>query len=145
MYLSLVHRRIFFKGKDSHIVRCNMERPKIDPLADSEKYIGCCGAYCRPCRAFTEGFCKGCKLGYETKERDISKAKCSIKVCCINKNYETCADCQDYSTCEIIQGFYSKNGYKYKKYRKATEFIRENGYAKFIEIADKWKYAHGKY
>lgn len=109
------------------------------------KFIGCCGAYCKTCPALIDKSCRGCKLGYDTKERDISKAKCSIKVCCINKNYETCADCQDYSTCEIIQGFYSKNGYKYKKYRKATEFIRENGYAKFIEIADKWKYAHGKY
>jgi hypothetical protein len=84
-------------------------------------------------------------LGYDTGERDISKAKCAMKICCITKNYETCADCPDYSNCEIIQGFYNKNGYKYKKYKQAIEFIRENDYTKFIKISDKWKNAYGRY
>jgi len=109
------------------------------------KYIGCCGAYCKTCPALINKSCRGCKLGYDTGERDISKAKCEMKVCCIKKNYETCADCPDYSNCEIIHGFYNKNGYKYKKYKQALEFIRENDYTKFIKISDKWKNAYGRY
>ena len=36
-------------------------------------------------------------------------------------------------------------GYKYKKYKEAIEFVRSNGYAAFIKIADGWKMLYGKY
>lgn len=63
--------------------------------------IGCCGAYCKTCmeewqkkKYPNERTCRGCKLGYELGERDLSKAKCEIKVCCFReKKLETCADC----------------------------------------------------
>jgi len=108
--------------------------------------IGCCGAYCKTCRASISGSnCRGCKLGYESGERDIAKAKCKIKVCCLKeKKLETCADCHDYPSCETIQGFYQKSGYKYKKYRQSIEFIRKNGYAGFIKAADGWNGPYGK-
>jgi hypothetical protein len=110
-----------------------------------KRYIGCCGAYCKTCKAFREGACKGCKLGYENGGRDINRAKCRMKVCCFGKKkLETCADCADYPKCSIIRGFYGKNGYKYKKYGEAIEFIRENGYPKFLKLAKKWKGAYGK-
>ncbi len=110
------------------------------------KHIGCCGAHCGTCKALADGACKGCKLGYENGGRDVSKAKCAIKRCCFGeKKIETCADCSDYETCPIIQGFYAKNGYKYKKYREATEFIRTNGYERFKAIIKDWKGAYGKY
>jgi hypothetical protein len=32
-----------------------------------------------------ERTCRGCKLGYEHGERDLSKAKCEIKVCFFEK------------------------------------------------------------
>lgn len=68
-----------------------------------------------------------------------------MKVCCIENGLNSCADCENYTTCEIIQGFYNKNGYKYKKYREATSFIRDRGYSSFLEIADGWKNQYGKY
>jgi hypothetical protein len=108
--------------------------------------IGCCGAYCKTCPAWTTKFCRGCKLGYKDGKRDINKTKCKIKACCFKeRKYETCADCKDYPKCKIIQDFYSKKGYKYKKYKQAIEFIRENGYPKFLKIANKWKCQYGKY
>jgi len=109
------------------------------------KELGCCGAYCGTCRALKDNVCKGCKLGYENGKRDFSKAKCKIKVCCMIKGFNSCADCSDYSFCHTIQGLYNKNGYKYKKYQQATEFIRANGYDKFVEIANGWKMQYGKY
>jgi hypothetical protein len=107
--------------------------------------IGCCGAYCKTCRIYPENICKGCKIGYKNKDRDIEKAKCKMKVCCIKKELLSCADCKQYESCEILQGFYKKNGYKYKKYKEALEFIRKNGYKKFIKIADTWTMQYGKY
>lgn len=111
----------------------------------SVEQIGCCGAYCGTCPVIRENACRGCKLGYSTGERDLSKAKCKMKVCCISKGYNSCADCDAFESCEIIQNFLNKNGYKYKKYKEALEFIRENGYEKFLSIADSWKRQYGKY
>lgn len=68
-----------------------------------------------------------------------------MKVCCIRKQYNSCADCDEYSSCDIIQGFYKKDGYKYKKYKEALDFIRANGYGEFITIADGWRMQYGKY
>lgn len=107
--------------------------------------IGCCGAYCKTCLAFEQQTCKGCKIGYKDGERDISKAKCKIKVCCITMKYKSCADCDEFHACPTVTVFYSKNGYKYGKYKQAIGYIKENGYDAFLKIANKWKNAHGKY
>jgi hypothetical protein len=112
----------------------------------SIREIGCCGAYCETCPELLNTRCRGCKLGYETGERDINKARCKIKVCCFKeRKIETCADCPDYPSCRTIQEFHSKNGYKYKKYKQSIEFIRENGYAKFLERATNWEGPYGKF
>ncbi len=109
------------------------------------KEVGCCGAYCGTCPVKKEHQCKGCKLGYDNGERDINKAKCKIKVCCIKKGFNSCADCSELFTCSIVNDFYNKNGYKYRKYKEAVNFIRSNGYNDFIEIADNWTSVFGKY
>lgn len=112
---------------------------------NSKRYIGCCGAYCKTCKPYVEGFCKGCKLGFDTGERDINKVKCKIKLCCFKeRKLDTCADCPDLISCNIIGSWYSKSGYKYKKYKQAIEFIKKSGYARFISLADRWKGAYGK-
>lgn len=107
--------------------------------------IGCCGAYCKTCPALADKVCKGCKLGYSAEERDISKIKCEFKACCFReRKLDTCADCSDYPQCRKIQNFYQRNGYKYKKYKESIEFIRENGYEKFLSVAGIWKGPYGK-
>ena len=111
----------------------------------SKRYIGCCGAYCKTCKPFINGACKGCKIGFDSGQRDINKAKCKIKLCCFrDSEFDTCADCPKLESCQIIGGWYSKKGYKYKKYKQAIEFIRKIGYAKFIRLANKWINAYGK-
>ena len=118
---------------------------KEDDITKEIMLIGCCGAYCKTCPPLIENYCKGCKLGYNTGKSDINDAKCKMKVCCFKeKNLETCADCQDYITCKIMLDFHSKNGYKYKKYKQSIEFIRKNGYAKFLKTAKDWKRAYGR-
>ncbi|MBN2065860.1 MAG: DUF3795 domain-containing protein [Candidatus Thermoplasmatota archaeon] len=108
------------------------------------RYIGCCGAYCKTCPPYNDGYCKGCKQGYENGERNIDAAKCKMKVCCIKeKKIETCADCTDYNTCTILHEFQTKNGYKYKKYKQSLEFIRTHGYKEFLKKTKDWKHAYG--
>jgi hypothetical protein len=93
----------------------------------------------------TEGFCKGCKLGYDNAKRVIDKAKCKMKLCCFKeRKFETCADCPDVDSCKIINSFYEKNGFKYKKYKQSIEFIRKYGYSEFFKSADRWKGPFGK-
>lgn len=105
--------------------------------------IGCCGAYCQTCREFTNGLCRGCRLGYENGERDINRAKCKIKVCCLReRQLETCTDCPNFPSCTIVQGWYEKS--QHIRYKKSAEFIREHGYDKFLTIADNWNNAYGK-
>ena len=107
--------------------------------------LGCCGAYCRTCKVYHQKLCAGCKLGYADKTRDLAKAKCKIKVCCITKEYSSCADCTEYETCAVIQPFHNHDGYKYGKYKQAVAYIRDNGYETFFKIADGWDNACGKY
>lgn len=105
--------------------------------------IGCCGAYCKTCREHGKT-CKGCKEGYSNGSRDPAKAKCKMKVCCIEKGYATCADCTSYNDCPIIQAFHNHAGYKYRKYKQSVAFIRTPGYADFLERAAAWTGACGK-
>ena len=111
--------------------------------------IGCCGAYCKTCiiwqttRYPRERACAGCKLGYGQGGRDLSKAKCRIKVCCFrDRGLETCADCAEYP-CAVLREFWGKNGTKYKQYMRQIEFIRENGYDAFLRRADRGKGPRG--
>jgi hypothetical protein len=69
-----------------------------------------------------------------------------MKVCCITTvgTTHTCADCPDYPTCDTLQGFYAKNGYKYRKYRQSLQFMKAHGYDSFLQAAQKWKGAYGK-
>jgi hypothetical protein len=112
---------------------------------NDEVLLGCCGAYCKTCPVFADSHCKGCKVGYADNSRDLSRARCKIKVCCITKNYISCADCSDSDNCELINAFHGKKGYKYKKYREALTFIKKFGYSKFFSIANKWKRQYGQY
>lgn len=68
-----------------------------------------------------------------------------MKVCCITKGFSTCADCKELETCGDLQSFFSKNAYKYGKYKEAIQYIRESGYKKFFVFANLWKMQYGKY
>jgi hypothetical protein len=112
--------------------------------------IGCCGAYCKTCMQWqrdrypNQRACLGCKLGYESGERNISKAKCKMKICCFGqRKLQTCADCPE-NPCEILLEFYNKKGEKYKRQKNLLEFIKEHGYDEFLKHTDKWKGPRGK-
>ena len=109
----------------------------------SKELLGCCGAYCKTCKVYAQGACKGCKVGYDTGERDIAKAKCAMKVCCVRRGMVSCADCGGYDVCATLAAFYQHESYKYRKYRQATEYIRAHGYEAFFRQTDGWRGAYG--
>jgi len=115
----------------------------IGTMVPSSELVGCCGAYCKTCPPFLEGQCAGCKIGYKEGKRDLGKAKCKIKLCCIKKGFQSCADCGEFP-CSINSEFYGKNGHKYLRYKASLEFIRGHGYDEFAERAKDWKRAYGK-
>ncbi len=122
-----------------------MKKCKMDTIKSSKIYVACCGAYCRTCKPFVEGHCKGCKVGYNLDNRDISRAKCKIKLCCFRDNkFDSCAECSKFSNCEIFFGRFKIGTRDNKKYQEALAFIKKNGYSKFIKLADKWKGPCGK-
>lgn len=104
--------------------------------------MGCCGAYCETCREYGAQ-CKGCQDGYREGTRDLGRARCKIKICCISKAYTCCAVCPSLDRCPTVQEFYGK-GYKYQRYQKTIQFIRKHGYEAFARIAADWKGAYGK-
>ena len=67
-----------------------------------------------------------------------------MKVCCLERGLETCADCPELHTCETMTVFFNKKGCKYHKYREATGLIRAHGYPEFLAQADAWRGAYGR-
>lgn len=104
--------------------------------------IGCCGAYCKTCREYKKT-CKGCKPGYRDGSRNLIRAKCKMKKCCLTRGHITCGDCVEYESCETIHSFLNHPGYKYGKYKQALEYIR--GHAAFLNAAKHWTSAYDKY
>jgi hypothetical protein len=104
----------------------------------------CCGAYCAACKAHMKS-CKGYKTGYGSDGRHIAKAKCAIKRCCMGRTLTSCADFNEAVSWVTLQAFYGHEGYKYGKYRQALDYIRAHGYDCFLEIADNWSSAFGRY
>jgi hypothetical protein len=43
-----------------------------------------------------------------------------------------------------MENWYKKGHGKYRIYKKYIDFIKENGYLKFIEIANNWKSHFGE-
>ncbi len=114
-------------------------------MEDLKNYITCCGCYCKTCRAFRNNSCRGCRLGYETEERDINKAKCAVKICCFKeKGLATCADCKEFSDCKKIVKRFKIGSYDYKKCQECIMYIKENGYNSYIMNAEKWKGPWGR-
>ncbi len=123
-----------------------MARKGAKRVSEEALLIGCCGAYCKKCRSFILGSCKGCKLGYREGERDIARAVCKVKRCCIGtERLETCADCLRFDRCTILADFHGKQWPKYMRYRRALEFIRADGYDEFVRRAKDWKMQYGDF
>lgn len=66
--------------------------------------VAYCGLYCGACRSYLREKCPGC--------HENEKAKwCKIRVCCIDNQYLSCADCKEYDNpndCKMFNNFMAK-------------------------------------
>lgn len=66
--------------------------------------VAYCGLYCGACKSYQKGKCPGC--------HENSKASwCSIRTCCMEHGYKSCADCTEFSNpmdCKKFNNFFSK-------------------------------------
>jgi len=69
-----------------------------------KELVAACGLYCGACGKYQKGKCVGC--------RDNVKATwCGVRSCCIEKNYNTCAECTEFSDlkkCKKLNNFMGK-------------------------------------
>ena len=66
-------------------------------VSDAE-LVAYCGLYCGACKRYLKGGCPGC---HETE-----KAKwCRIRVCCMDNQYASCADCKEFQNPDDCKKF----------------------------------------
>jgi len=94
--------------------------------------VAYCGLYCGACPSYTKGKCKGCQ--------ENSKATwCSVRSCCIENSFSSCAECRDHSDpndCKKFNNFMSRLfGFVFKSDRVACiAQIRQAGIDGHAEI-----------
>ena len=94
--------------------------------------IAACGLYCGNCRLYLQEKCEGCKKNVKAEKW------CSVKNCCKDKGYKSCADCkthEDVNKCKKFNNFISKIfSLIFKSDRKwCINEIRKKGYDGFTE------------
>ncbi len=108
-------------------------------IVKDKNLIAYCGLYCGTCRRYLSGKCVGC--------HEYAKATwCKLRTCCIDNNYSTCADCQEYTNpndCKKFNNWISKVfALLFKSDRKGCiARIKEVGLDKFAqEMTDSGNY-----
>ena len=56
--------------------------------------------------------CKGC---WSESSIFIGCSICPIKKCCKEKSFSTCANCNEYETCDMLNGFFSAPNHQHAK------------------------------
>lgn len=112
-----------------------MKDNTIKEIRADQSLIAYCGLYCGSCGSYLKGKCAGCKVSEKL-------TWCSIRKCCIENSFQSCADCtaEEVRKCKKYNTFISKLiGFILNSDRAAcVERIRSNGYGNFAsEMAEK--------
>jgi hypothetical protein len=98
--------------------------------------IAYCGLYCGACRKYLVDKCPGCR-------ENEKAAWCKIRLCCIEKEIKSCADCDEFRNvmdCKKYNNFMARIfGLIFRSDRKACiQVIKDKGYDTFAaEMAEK--------
>ena len=103
----------------------------MDTIVADPKLVAYCGLYCGACRKYLKGKCPGC-AGNE------KASWCKIRVCCLENNYASCADCEqfdDVADCRMFNNFMAKLfGFIFRSNRPAcVARIKEIGIEQYAE------------
>lgn len=97
-------------------------------IADQE-LISYCGLYCGACKSYLKEKCPGCRIDGKYK-------KCKMKPCCIENNYQSCADCKEFVNVMDCTKYTNKlwniMEFLFQTKRSACiDYIRKEGYESF--------------
>lgn len=68
---------------------------------EGKDLVAYCGIYCGECGAYKKGKCKGCKEGG-------GFSRCAVRICCKERSYATCAECDEFLTCKKLDNFIAR-------------------------------------
>lgn len=90
--------------------------------------IAFCGLNCYACGSHKRNRCKGCKDGG-------GFASCKVRLCCQEKEFDTCAMCEKMESCKTLDNFISKVfGFIFRTSRKNNlRTIKKMGLESYIE------------
>ena len=73
-------------------------------IKSDSQLVAYCGLYCGACKRYLQEKCQGC--------HESNKATwCKVRSCCIDSNYSSCAECEEFSDpngCKMFNNFMSK-------------------------------------
>ena len=100
-------------------------------VIENADLIAYCGLYCGACRKYLIGKCPGC-------HENEKAGWCKVRICCIENNYRSCADCREYPNvqdCKKYNNFMAKLfGLIFRSDRKACiDKIKMDGYERFAQ------------
>lgn len=100
-------------------------------LEVNKEFVSYCGIYCGNCGKYKKGKCPGCA-------KNEKASWCKIRQCCMAKNINSCAECDEYSDakdCPKFDNFVSKMfEFVFRSDRKAgIKMIKEVGYEQFAK------------
>lgn len=99
--------------------------------------VSYCGFYCGACPTLIKGKCEGCK-GHNAKCA-IGYRACKVRPCCIENNYNSCADCREYESVKDCKKYNPVliNLFQFlfkSSRRKGIEMIKEKGETEFARF-----------
>ena len=102
---------------------------KKEIVAD-KNLVAFCGLYCGACGSYLKGKCLGCR-------ENVKATWCTIRTCCMENDYSTCADCvkMELKDCKKFNNFISKViGFVFNSDRTACiENIKKKGLDVFAQ------------
>lgn len=108
-----------------------LKENNMKQVIKSPALIAYCGLYCGACHKYLIEKCPGC-------HKNEKASWCKVRTCCIENNYQSCADCKVYSNvqkCKKYNNFMAKLfGLIFRSDRKACiDKIKKDGYEKFAQ------------
>jgi len=101
--------------------------------------ISYCGFYCGACPTLLKGKCQGCKG--DSPNCAVGYKACKVRPCCIENNYNSCADCGEYESvkdCKLYNPVLI-NLFQFllkSSRRKGIEMIKEKGPNEFVKFME---------
>lgn len=68
---------------------------------DSASLVAHCGLFCGACGQYLKKLCVGCLSGG-------GRASCQARLCCVENEYRTCAECEEYLDCEKFSNYHNR-------------------------------------